>query len=284
MRVILLGTKGGPRVSATDCGPGHVLLSDDRVVLVDCGQGVPQQLLRAGIEPSTVTDIVITHHHSDHNTALGTVLMAAWAHGLRRPLHVHGPEPIERIVAAHLEANAYDIDIRVADEGRPDLRDLVAVSTIDGGETRQLGSVRMSAVRVRHAPVDPALAYRFDANGVSVVFSGDTGPSEELIALAAGADDLVHEVIAPELLRPFDADVTNSSWTELHRHLVESHTSVHDLGEIAQRAGVKRLTLSHIVPAATFDRIDWKGALARSFTGDIVKGTDLMEFTVGRRY
>ena len=248
MRLILLGTKGGPRVSATHCGPGQVIVAEDRVILVDCGHGIPQQLLRAGIAPSSLTDIVITHHHSDHNVSLGAVLMAAWAHGLDRTLTVLGPAPLARIVAAHLEANAYDIDIRVTDEGRPDLRDLVRVDEIDGGDERMLGRIALRAVRVRHAPVEPALGYRFDGATGSVAISGDTGPSPELVELARGADTLVHEVINPDLLRRFAAHETNASWDELHRHLVESHTAVAEVGAIARDAGVGRLVLSHLVP------------------------------------
>lgn len=283
MRLILLGTKGGPRVSATQCGPGQVLVADDRVILVDCGHGIPQQLLRAGISPSALTDIVITHHHSDHNVALGTVLMAAWAHGLDRPLAVHGPAPLRRIVAAHLEANAYDIGIRVADEGRPDLRDLICLAEIDGDDERMLGSVVLRAVRVRHAPVEPALGYRFDASSGSVVISGDTGPSPELVELARGAHTLVHEVINPDLIRPFGEGESNARWDELHRHLVQSHTAVSDVGGIAQAAGVSRLVLSHLVPGSTFDSVDWRTVVERDFEGEVVRGEDLMELSVRQK-
>jgi ribonuclease BN (tRNA processing enzyme) len=280
MRLILLGTKGGPRVSPTHCGPGQVIVAGDSVILVDCGHGIPQQLLRAGIAPSALTDIVITHHHSDHNVALGTVLMAAWAHGLERPLTVHGPAPLGRIVAAHLEANAYDIGIRVLDEGRPDLRDLIRVAEVDGGDERMLGDVVMRAVRVRHAPVEPALGYRFDAPSGSVVISGDTGPSLELIDLARGADTLVHEVINPELVRPYGEDESNARWEDLHRHLVESHTAVSDVGAVAQAAGVRRLVLSHLVPGNTFDSVDWRTVVERDFDGEVVRGEDLMELSI----
>src|SRR5690606_353178 len=154
MELVLLGTKGGPRLSANHCGPGQVVLHGDRVILLDAGQGVPQQLLRPGIDPGDLTDSLIPHHHSDHNVIRGSVIMAAWAHGRSDPIAVWGPPPIAMLTAHAIEANAYDIDIRIADEGRVDLRELVTVTELDGTERGiRLGGLLLSTAVVDHPPV-----------------------------------------------------------------------------------------------------------------------------------
>src|SRR5262249_49635423 len=154
-----------------------------------------------------VRTILITHNHSDHMLELGPLVYSAWAGGLREPLEVWGPPPIGKIVANFLDAVGYDIDIRIEDEGRPDLRKLVRVQEFEAppppfpppqaGEGRvgaatvfTRGGVTVSAVKVRHPPITHAYAYRFDAPDRSVVLSGDTTYSPELIALAKGADVL----------------------------------------------------------------------------------------------
>src|SRR5690606_13793663 len=124
MDLLLLGTKGGPRISAAGPGPSQLLEHDGRRLLVDTGEGVVHQLVRAGIDPATVCDVLITHHHCDHNVALGNVLMANWVQGGDRPIRVYGPPPLREIVGHLLAAHSYDIAPRVADEGRADLRAL----------------------------------------------------------------------------------------------------------------------------------------------------------------
>ncbi len=277
MELLLLGTKGGPRISADGPGPSQLVEHAGRRVLVDAGEGVVHQLVRAGVDPATVRDIFITHHHSDHNVALGNVLMAAWAHGADEPIRVHGPPPLREIVGHLLAAHRPDIAVRVADEGRVDLRDLVEVVELDGtGGPVALGGMRVSATAVEHAPVTPALAYRFDADGASLVISGDTAPSEALVALASGADLLVHEVVHPEHVREHR---TNADWTRLRRHLLESHTSIAEVGAVARRAGVRTLVLSHLVPGGVTEE-QWRSGAGSTGGLDLVLGADLMRFSL----
>jgi ribonuclease BN (tRNA processing enzyme) len=281
MELVLLGTKGGPRLSTDRVGPSQLVRTGDRVLLVDAGEGVVHQILRAGVDPSDVLDVFITHHHCDHNVALGNVLMANWVSGGDRPITVYGPPPLARIVHHLLEAHAYDIETRVADEGRVDLRKLVTVRELDGTEAPfRVGGVTVGVTAVSHAPVEPALAYRFDSvDGRSVVVSGDTGPCDSLVELARGADVLVHEVIYPERIVPQDPAITNTDWPALRRHLLTSHTSVHELGDVATRAGVGTLVLSHLVPAGRVTEDEWLEPVRRTFAGRAVVGEDLLRIT-----
>ena len=145
------------------------------------------------------------------------------------------------------EMNAYDITTRIADEGRPALVPLVHAHEVSaGGLVMQDEKVKVTAVLVRLPPVVPALGYRFDAADRSIVISGDTAPSDELVKLARGADVLVHEALHPLGVERLLARVPNAP--NLQRHLVSHHTSAEDAGRIAQPAGVKTLVLSHLVP------------------------------------
>jgi ribonuclease BN (tRNA processing enzyme) len=194
---------------------------------------------------------------------------------------VWGPPPISRIVASFLEELAYDIDIRMEDEGRPDLRKLVRVHEFEAPPSGaaavfERDGVKVSATRVRHPPIANAYAYRFDAPGRSIVLSGDTTYSPELIALAKGADVLVHEVMH---LAGIDRLLSrNPNAPTLRKHLIDSHTTTEQLGRVAAEAGVRTLVLSHFVPGDDPSITDamWTEDVRRNFAGEIVVGRDLM--------
>lgn len=139
--------------------------------------------------------------------------------------------------------------------------------------------VRVSAILVDHAPVFPALAYRFDSDDGSIVFSGDTGPTPNLVKLARGADVLVHEVIDPAWPESLFPDPRTDAQEGLYQHLIQSHTLIEDLGPIAQEAGVGTLVLSHMVPGNRPDST-WEGCGA-GFDGRLVIGHDLDVVGVG---
>lgn len=133
--------------------------------------------------------------------------------------------------------------------------------------------VRVSATLVRHAPVFPALGYRFETDDGSVVFSGDTGPIENLIELAQGADVLVHEVIARQWVERLLPPPRDDTQEGLFQHLLEAHTVVEDVGGVAERAQAKTLVLSHLVPGNWPDD-DWQRA-KNGYSGRLVVGKDL---------
>jgi ribonuclease BN (tRNA processing enzyme) len=279
-KVTLLGTKGGPRVNKGRANPSSLVTAGGRGYVVDCGYGVTRQLVDAGVEAHDVRTILITHNHSDHMLELGPLVYSAWAGGLREPIDVWGPPPITKIVASFLESLAYDIDIRIADEGRPDLRELVRVHEFEAGTVPgpvfERDGLKVSATRVRHPPITNAYAYRFDTPGRSIVLSGDTTYSPELIALAKGADLLVHEVMHLEGLDRLIARNPNAQ--TLRKHLIDSHTTTEQLGHLAAEAGVKTLVLSHLVPGDDPSITDamWTEGVRKNFSGEIVVGRDLM--------
>ena len=277
-RLILLGTGGGPRPKKENNATAQVLVVNDALYVVDCGDGVARQLVLAGLSLERLRHVFITHHHSDHNADYGNLLLLSWASGLRTRVDSWGPPPIEDITRLFFEMSAYDIDIRIRDEGRSPLLPLVHAHDISGpGLVMQDENVRVTCALVPHPLVEPAYAYRFDTADRSIVISGDTAYSEELIRLAKGADVLVHEALFLPAVDRLVARVPNAS--TLRPHLIASHTSAEDCGRVAAAAGVKTLVLSHFVPPddplVTEDM--WRDAAARHFRGEIVVGRDLLE-------
>jgi len=278
-RLILLGTKGGLRVGGEGrANPSNLLMVNGVPYVVDCGYGVSRQLVRAGVPLNTLRYVFLTHHHSDHNLEYGPLLYNGWATGLEEQVQVYGPPPLAHMTEAFLQSMKFDIDIRIADEGRPDLRELINTHEIDrAGPVCQNSEVRVSALRVRHPPIENSYAYRFDTKDRSIVFSGDTAYFPELADFAKGADVLVHEAMYLPGLDALVKRVPNAS--TLREHLLASHTPTEEVGRIARASGVSTLVLSHLVPGddpAITDEM-WAQGVRKHFDGRIMVGSDLME-------
>jgi len=277
-RLILLGTAGGPRPKADRAASSQVILASGRAYVVDCGDGVAQRLAAAGVRLDTLEKVFITHHHSDHNADYGNLLLLAWASGLKTPVEAYGPPPLERMTRLVFELNQFDIETRIADENRVPLAPLVRAKEITAsGPVVDDGRVRVRAVLVPHPPIEHAFAYRFDTEDRSIVLSGDTAFSKDLLELARGADVLVHEALYLPGIERTAAKVANAPG--LFDHIVRSHTSVEDAARLAAEAGVTTLVLSHLVPSddplVTEDH--WLTAARKHFSGEIKVARDLLE-------
>jgi ribonuclease BN (tRNA processing enzyme) len=277
-RLILLGTGGGPRPKKAVSASANAVIVDDEVYVVDCGDGVARQLVVADLSLTALRHVFITHQHSDHNADYGNLLLLAWAAGLKTRIDTWGPPPLERMTMAFFEMNAYDITTRISDEGRVPLVPLVHAHEItNGGVVMQDDKVKVTAALVSHPPVVPAFGFRFDTPDRSIVFSGDTGPSRNLVTLAKGADVLVHEAMWAPAVDRLVGSVANAS--TLKEHLLASHTVAEECGRVAEEAGVKMLVLSHFVPGGDPLITDqmWLSAAQKYFRGNVVVGTDLMQ-------
>ena len=277
-RLILLGTGGGPRPRKATAASAQVIVVDGVVYVVDCGDGVARQLVSAGVPLINLRHVFVTHQHSDHNADYGNLLLLSWSAGLNSRVDTWGPPPIVQMTKQFFDLNAFDINTRIADEGRVPLVPLVhAHELIAGGVVMQDDRVKVTAALVDHPPIAHAFGYRFDTAERSIVISGDTAVSKNLIALAKDADVLVHEVLWVPAVDRLVAKVPNA--TTLKQHIINSHTSAEDCGRVAAAAGVKTLVLSHLVPPddpAISDQM-WIDAARKHFTGTVVVGKDLME-------
>jgi ribonuclease BN (tRNA processing enzyme) len=278
MRLILLGTGGGPRPRKVSSAAAQVIICGGTAYVIDCGDGVARQLVMADVPLSSVRHIFLTHHHSDHNADYGNLILLAWTAGLRSRIDTWGPPPLRRMTRLFFQMNRYDIDVRIANEGRVPLSPLVHVhESRTGGEVMHDDLVKVTSVLVDHPPVVPAFAYRFDGPGRSIVISGDTAPSMNLVKLASGADVLVHSVMYPAGIDRLVARVPNAD--RLKASILTHQTSAELAGRIARDAGVKILVLSHFVPPddpQITDRM-WADAAGIHFRGTVIVGKDLLE-------
>jgi ribonuclease BN (tRNA processing enzyme) len=277
-RLILLGTAGGPRPRKTRSASAQVILINGSAYVVDSGDGVARQLVLADVPLPAVRHIFLTHQHSDHNADYGNLIWLAWTAGLRTRVDTWGPPPLRRMTDLFFEMNAYDIKTRIADEGRTPLVPLVHAHELTrGGAVMQDENVKVTAALVHHPPVVPSFGYRFDGPDRSIVISGDTAPSDNLIALARGTDVLVHDAMHVPGVDRLVAGVPDAR--TLKASILSHHTTAEDAGRVAQAAGVKTLVLSHFVPAedpAVTDQM-WSDAARAHFRGTVIVGRDLME-------
>jgi ribonuclease Z len=293
--VVLCGT-GSPLADATRAAACTAVIAGGTFVLVDAGPGSWEQVDLANLPIAELDAVLLTHFHSDHLGDLGEAITQSWIAGRTRPLDVYGPPGVTRILAGLREVYAFDTEYRVRHHGENWMPREAASAVAHEfalppeGSTEAVvvferDSLRVTAFRVDHAPVSPAIGYRFDWRGRSVVISGDTRKSASLLANARGADLLVHEALQPKLTER-GAEVARrlgqQRFAKLAADVPSYHTTPREAAEIARDAGVKHLVLSHLVPAPTnalAERLFLDGA-GEVFEGEITLGEDGMRFTL----
>jgi len=269
VEVILLGT-GFPRPDPERAGPSTAVVVNGKVFLVDAGRGVVMRLAATEFPLKAVRAVFLTHLHSDHISGLPDLFTSTWIFGRATPLELYGPKGTAEAARGLEQFFAEDIRIRRdLTEMHPAAGAKINVHIVKEGVVYQDADVRVTAFRVDHRPVAPAFGYKFEAGGKTVVISGDTRPSDNLVRFARGADVLVLEAYLPE---HFDRVDTPEVAARLKRY----HTSAEEAGQMAQQAGVKLLVLTHLIPGdADQTFLDRAG---KHFHGKIVVGRDLMRF------
>jgi ribonuclease BN (tRNA processing enzyme) len=274
-RLVLTGTKGGPALRPGGPWPTSSLLQlGERNIVIDCGLGVTRGLTDAGVSLKALDLIFITHLHSDHLLELGALIHTAWTAGLSTPVSVFGPPGTGHYWRMFAQAMEFDIEIRIVDEGRPDIRDLVVVEEFSEGTVFEEDDLSVSALRVEHPPVTDCFALKFQHEDLSVVFSADTVPFPPLAEFARGADVLVHEAMLSEGVDRLVARTGNGA--RLKEHLLASHSFAADAGRVAAEAEIGHLVLHHLIPAddPEIGEEDWIAAARQTWDGPLTIGRD----------
>src|SRR5207302_770252 len=155
-RIILLGTKGGPTLSSKSgrSNASTLIVINDAPYLIDCGYGVSRQLISAGVALNRLRYIFITHHHSDHNLEYGPLLYNAWVTSKPIKIDAYGPTGLQKLTNDFFEYERFDIETRLADEGRADPRKAITIHEFDAeGVVMQNDDVKITSCRVRHPPI-----------------------------------------------------------------------------------------------------------------------------------
>jgi ribonuclease Z len=283
LKVTLLGTGApGPRIDRF--GPSTLVEAGAEKLLFDCGRGVSQRLWQLQIPLRNVTAVFLTHLHSDHIVGIPDLWLTGWLptpYGRRtEPFRVWGPTGTKALMTHLEQAYQADIRIRTEDEKLPLRGIAILANEITEGVVYEKDGVKVTAFDVDHGEaIKPAMGYRIEYAGRSVVISGDTRFSENLIRFSKGTDVVVHEVAAAkeELL----------SKSEAARRIIGHHTTPEDAGRVFDRIKPKLAVYTHIVLLTTDPTIsaptvqDLIALTRKTYGGPLEVGEDLMTIEVG---
>jgi ribonuclease Z len=274
--VTLLGT-GNPPPVMHRFGPSTLVEAGGERFLFDAGRGALQRLAQVKVRWSDVHGVFLTHLHSDHVVGFPDLWLTGWLVGRREsPLHVWGPRGTRKMMGHLEQAYEYDIRIRLYDDRASPEGVVILAEDINEGVVYQKGGVKITAFEVDHNPVKPAFGYRIDYAGRSVVLSGDTRFSENVIKFAQGVDLLVHEVVVPETFQRAGVP------PERAKAVIDHHVTPEQAGEVFSRAKPRLAVYSHIVlPIATEQ--DLIPPTRKTYSGPLEVGEDLMVIGVGEK-
>lgn len=292
LHVGLCGT-GSPMPNPDRAGPCHVIIAGDQIFLVDIGEGGNRVLNLMGINPAQLDGLLLTHFHSDHIDGLGPLMLFHWTRGATTtPLPVHGPTGVEVIIDGFNAAYATDDTYRIAHHGEevvpPSGGGAVAIPFEMTGLRQvvlQKDGLTITAFKVDHAPIDPAVGYRFDYKGRAICISGDTSKSANLESTCESVDILVHDALQPAMVEKMRArmlELDNPFAAKIMHDIQDYHASPEEAAESAQIAGAKMLVLSHLVPPLPAEYLypAFLGDAESRFDGPIVVGEDGMLFSL----
>lgn len=275
IKVVLLGTGVGPPVNLRQYGASTLVEAGGVRLLFDCGRGATLRLAQVGVPVGSISRLFLTHLHSDHLIQLPDLLLAGWVGGGRKvPLEVWGPEGTSDMMDHLQGAFAFDIHMRRdVDEKAPGDGIKVVSRNIKQGVIFDRQGVTVTAFLVDHSPVTPAFGYRIDYRGRSVVLSGDTRVSENLIRFAQGADVLVHEVLDAETVRAWFP--TNPKMAEA---ILAKHTTPEQAGEVFARVKPRLAVYSHAPDA---ERV--VAQTRKTYAGPLQGAEDMLMIEVGEK-
>jgi ribonuclease Z len=258
MRVLICGS-ASPLPHPTRARPCTAVFAAGKIWVVDVGSGSWNHMGGWRISGDRIGAVLLTHFHSDHIGELGEWNLQTWVAGRSAPLSVIGPDGVQGVVGGFNEAYALDRDYRVAHHGAhfnvPELglMNAAPVTFADGATTavvHDADGLRITAFLVDHPPIVPAVGYRFDWRGRSVVVSGDTVKNANLIAASKDADVLVHEAQANHLVKILGevAAPSRPRAAQIMADIPSYHTTPVEAAEVANEANVKLLVMSHLTP------------------------------------
>ncbi|MEK6541942.1 MAG: MBL fold metallo-hydrolase [Pseudomonadota bacterium] len=295
LHLILCGT-GSPLPDTNRAGPCAAIIAGRQIYIVDIGEGASRTLSAAQVPLGRVNGLFLTHFHSDHFDGIGPLMLLRWTQGTATsPLPVYGPYGVAALVDGFNAAYATDNGYRVAHHGPAIVPPTgagaqampFATPPADGSPVTVLrrDGLVVTAFRVNHGPVSPAVGYRFTYKGRSVVISGDSAATPAMAHNAADADILLHDALQPALL----GHITNGlaargqgNTAQITRDIVNYHATPSDAARAAKGAGVRHLVLTHLVPMmpSSYFYQAFLGDAAAQYSGPIIVGEDGMIFTL----
>ncbi len=285
---------GSPLPDPGRAGPCLYVVAGDQTFVVDAGSASARTMMGQQLPLGRLNGVFLTHFHSDHIDGLGELMLQRWAQGNKTsPLPVYGPQGVEQVVFGLNAAYRLDAGYRTAHHGADIMPPsgnggvpvIFSLSENSTTEVFNSGELTVTAAPVNHSPVKPAVAYRFDYKGRSIVISGDANPNSGLEVFAAGADILFHEALNREMVATIEVAAKAANLPNLSKimfDIQDYHTSPEEAARIAEAAGAKALVLYHIVPAlpVNYLKATFLGDAKDHFSGDLTIAEDGMLFSL----
>jgi ribonuclease Z len=230
------------------------VLTPTHYFIVDAGAGSANTIGLAGLPGERLNGVLLTHYHSDHIAAIPTINLISWVAGRQEPLKVYGPPGVERIVNGYNEAYALDRQYRTAHHGEdfmPIEYGLLEAADQPVESVRQLGELTITSFKVDHSPIDPAVGYRFDYKGRSVVITGDTIVTDRLREMVKDVDLLFSDALSLPIVETMQDAAAARGQPRLAKVLLDIqdyHAAVTDVAELTRTSGVGMTALYHMVP------------------------------------
>ena len=282
-KVTLLGT-GAPVPSMERFGPSILVEAGGQKLLFDCGRGAAQRLWQLKIPLGKIDALFLTHLHSDHIVGIPDVWLTGWipaVYGRRElPLQVLGPTGTKDMMDNLVKAFSWDITTRAKEKNKADSGALVIAKDIREGVIWENKEIKITPFTVRHSDfIDSALGYKIEYAGRTLILSGDTRYSENLIRYAKGADVIIHEVAA--------ANEQTMQTSPLVNQILGFHTSPEEAGKVFEQTKPKLAVYSHIVlltaepsiPPPTMNEVILR--TKKTYSGAVEAGEDLLGIEIG---
>lgn len=269
--VILLGT-GTPKPSIERFGSATLVNVGGKHFLFDVGRGATIRLHQAGITPNRIDKVFLTHLHSDHVSGLDDLWITGWVWQRQENLVVYGPVGVDGLVENLRDAYAADISYRVSNVGLDDKNAKIESMEICEGVVYKEDKIKISAFLVDHKPVSPAFGYRIEFGDRTIVLSGDTTYSKNLIKHSQNADVLIHEITAAE-----DSLLKRNKRL---RSVVAYHTNPEQMSLILEKTHPRTAILNHVLLFGVDEKtvID---QIKQNYSGEVLMGYDLMKVGIG---
>ncbi|MEL6416040.1 MAG: MBL fold metallo-hydrolase [Pseudomonadota bacterium] len=289
LHVYLCGT-GSPMPDATRAGPCLGVIAGTRPFVFDVGSGGARNLGAMGFPTQRLEAVYLTHLHSDHIDGLGELLTISWIGGSRtEPTPVRGPMGTQEVVNGFNAAYRLDSTYRIAHHGttvaNPNgfggYAEEIVIPAGPGGQLVVLkeGDLKITVIRVEHAPIEPAFGYRIDYKDRSVSISGDTIYQPRFVAASEGVDVMLHEALDVEMVEAIGTKLSERGLTnpaKIFSDILDYHTDPEEAARAAQEAGAKSLIYYHIVPQLPVKILEsvWLGESRSIFDGKLTVGED----------